>query len=790
MKNSVEAIILAGGKGTRLAPLTEDTPKPMLKIMGKTVLENVFDRLDSCGIKKANVTTMYLPWQIESLGSKHGNLLVNYIREQASLGTAGAVKNAYDGESDTVIVLSGDGVYDFDLKAAIDFHFEKNADVTIVTYLTENPLEYGVVLYDSQGKVSRFAEKPPWAQVISGTVNTGIYIINRDIIDKIPPNTEYDFAKQLFPLLLAGKSSIYAYESGGIWHDIGNLDSYFAANCSALDGKLPDIKNTGFTEKELADKNVEVEMPVYVSRKAVIGENVKLGAYTVISDDAVISDGCDIACSVIGDGAVLGMGCGIYGTLIGRNTKLGENCVTSEGCAIGANCEADDSVIFPKYAFIHSGSHISGTDHISGRSGGKDRTLFEENGIKYDINKINPEYVLKLGYATALAVSSKKTPGSTRIGVMCDNNRHSKYIGDLILNGICSAGVRSMSFSGGYEAMARFAALEFVTDAVIYVCRTNDGDVNIKIFDGFGLPVCVAFERELTGIFYSFTEYNAPDRFYSTDSFTDIDNLYYSELLKYCRELLGENTLDGFSCSFAKEHDIRSDTPAYTAICALSELGGNVERKKTDTVCCFDIDATGLDASCVYGGKKIDMDHIRALLLKGIQKLTPSQDKEPLLFHSSAPSALKKVAEKCGFAVKEYAESSPRNTKLFTKKQMQAQLVLSDAVFATLALAIVLHSQKTDIASLAKQLPDFEVYTKSFEGNPNRASVMQRLTKLSVKEKDNTLPSSDREGIRLVLSNGSITVIPGKISGFKIISEAKSTEAAKELCDKAEDFLK
>ena len=175
--SSVEAIVLAGGKGTRLAPLTEDTPKPMLKILGKTVLESVFDRIRACGVKKARVTTMYLPWQVESLGSQFGSLSVEYVREQRPLGTAGAVKNAFSGESDTVLVLSGDGAFDFDLKKALDFHFEKNADVTIVTYKTENPLDYGVVLYDKDGRIERFDEKPPWSKVISGTVNTGIYII-------------------------------------------------------------------------------------------------------------------------------------------------------------------------------------------------------------------------------------------------------------------------------------------------------------------------------------------------------------------------------------------------------------------------------------------------------------------------------------------------------------------------------------------------------------------------------------------------------------------------------------
>lgn len=787
MEKTVEAIILAGGKGTRLAPLTEDTPKPLLKVMGKTVLETVFDKLKECGIRKTHVTTMYLPWQIESLGARHGELSVNYVREQTPLGTAGAVKNAYDGNSDTVIVLSGDGIFDFDLKSAINYHFEKNADVTIVTYNTENPLEYGVVLYGSDGKITRFAEKPPWAQVVSGTVNTGIYILNRKIIDRIPANTEYDFAKHLFPLLLAQNYMLYAYEAKGVWHDIGNLDAYFTANCSAIDGEIAGLKNQGLSQKELEDKQIEAEMPVYVSKSAVMGRNVKLGAYTFIGDNAVISDGCDIACSIISDGAVLGMGCGIYGTLIGRNAKLGENCVTSEGCAIGANTVADDSVILPKYSLIHSGTRITCSDYMCSRSGKKDRALFGEDGICCNSDKASPEFIMHIGYSAALTVCAKKSPGSTRIGVMSDGNAYSNRICSIILNGIQSAGVRSIDYSCGFESMARFAALEFIADIIIYVSRDSRGNITAKLFDEYGLDVSGAFEREFSNNFYTHSEYTSPDRFYEPDHFNDMWTLYYSRVVSECKALLSDNPLEGFVCSFKDNGDIKAYSPAYTALYAINELGGRIRRNPKDAPFVFEIDDRGMDVKCKYSAGKLDRHHMRAVILNN----AVSSEKSPVYLSSSMPDVFKSIAKTKGINYREYTLTSERDKTTFNKKNMHRSLWLNDGIFTILYFAIAVKKLGIDAKNITKNLPDFEIYSRTFEGNPNRAGVMQRLSKLSAQISTNPKnDSTEREGIRLFLSNGSVTIIPGKISGFKIISEAQSMEAAQELCDKAEEYLK
>lgn len=785
MKKRVEAIVLAGGKGTRLAPLTEDTPKPLLKVMGKSVIENVLDRIADAGVERAIVTTMYLPWQIESLGNTRKGMKISYVREKDPLGTAGAVCGAYDGNADTLIILSGDGLFDYDLKKVLDFHFEKNADVTIVTCRTDNPLDFGVVLYNDDGKITRFEEKPPWAKVISGKINTGIYVINRDVIGKIPPNTQYDFAKQLFPLLLAQHKQLFAYEAEGTWHDIGNLDGYFEANKTALDGKLKKYPNEGFTAKELKEHGVETESPFYVSRNAIIGSNVKIGAYTVIGDGAVISDNCDISSTIICDGVSLGIGCGIYGSIIGKNTRLGENCITSEGCVIGANAVCDDSIILPKYSFIHSREHVSSGEYRERPSGKREKNVFADEGICCDFSEKSPEYILRIGFAAATTIKERKNGGSVRIGIMTDGNSVSERTGGLILEGARSAGVRVVDLGNGYEAMARFASCELITDNVIYVSRNKSGHIYAKLFNSVGMPVSDSFEKELTSVMFSHSEYTPPEHFYEVDRMSDIAMLYYSSLIKEARKLLPDGNMKSFVCSFGNIGNIRTNTPSYTAICAITELGASITKKPENTDFCFEINETGTESSCISRKLSFDSFHMNAALLSSMK---PVNSEDTLYFSCTMPDAYREIAQKNGFRTDNYSKCTDSDICNLNTDAVKKLYFLEDAVFRTVFFAILLYKNKTNLTALADTLPAFEVYVKNYEGASDRASVMQRLAKLTGTNTDHRRESG--EGIRILLSNGAVTVIPNKISGFRIISEAASMEAAKELCESAGEYLK
>lgn len=779
MEQNVEAIILAGGKGTRLAPLTEDTPKPMLKIMGKTVIESVFDSLCACGIRRASVTTMYLPWQIEAFGSRYGTLEISYSREKTPLGTAGAVRNACQSDYRTAIVLSGDGIFDFDLKKAINFHFEKNADATIITHKTENPPEYGVVLSESDGKIIRFEEKPAWPRVISGTVSTGIYILSRDIIERIPKNTEYDFSKQLFPLLLAEKKAIYAYEAEGVWHDIGSLDGYFSAVCSALDGKISHLKNDGFSQKELEEMQVEAEMPVYVSRKAVIGRNVKLGAYTTIGAGAVIADNCDIAGSVISDGAVLGMGCGIYGTIIGKNAKLGENCITGEGCAIGSEAEAEDSSILPKYSLIHSSEKISKNEFRPRSYGKSEKPLFGDDGIDLESFTSSPEFALRIGFSVSAAFGAKKGSAAI-IGFMSADSRKAERTAKIMLEGAAAGGAKTVDFGCGFEAEARFASLEFITDAVIFVYAGENGRISAKIFGRSGNEISEKTEREISAVFFGAQNYTAPERFYEPDRAGGLWTMYFSALVKDCRKILGRKNLDGLICSFPGG-EIKPYSPIYTAMCAVGELGGSITKNPEKSDACFEISPDGLSSKCVCREASIDEFHMNAAIIGNMKK----ENIKSVYLSGSSPSVYRRISQNCGIAAAEYGTASDFGEQP-DFGDIRQTLFLTDGVYRTMYFASLMSLSGNTPYEIYKKLPDFQIYSTTFDGNEKRAETMRSLAELS----SENFSSVPYDGVRLAMHGGLVTVIPRKVSGFRIIAEAASAEAAKELCAEAEKYLK
>src|SRR5207244_55464 len=252
-RQTVKAVVMAGGEGTRLRPLTSNQPKPMVPIVGKPCMEHILELLRAHGMTDVIVTVAFLPQAIrgyfgdgESLGMD-----VGYSVEESPLGTAGSVRLAAKQLDETFLVISGDALCDVDLGALIAFHQERGAAVTIGLKSVENPLEFGIVVTDEEGRIERFLEKPSWSQVFSDTINTGIYVLEPEVLRHVPTDRPYDFSKELFPLLLEMGRPIYGSVCDGYWQDIGNLDQYRQANFDALEERVhlnvPGIRLRGNT---------------------------------------------------------------------------------------------------------------------------------------------------------------------------------------------------------------------------------------------------------------------------------------------------------------------------------------------------------------------------------------------------------------------------------------------------------------------------------------------------------------------------------------------------------------
>ena len=236
----MKAMLLGAGEGTRLRPITATRPKPMISIANRPIMEHILLLLKAHGVRDVYSNLYYLADQIESYfgdGSAQG-LSVKFKVEEKLPGTAGGVKNLEQHFDETFIVISGDLLTDFNLTQALEFHRKQGAIATILLTKIDNPLEYGVVITDKSGRIQRFLEKPGWSEVFSDTINTGIYILEPEVLKFIPPGQDFDFSRDLFPLLLREEQPLFGHVADGYWCDVGNIETYIRAQVDALSGKV------------------------------------------------------------------------------------------------------------------------------------------------------------------------------------------------------------------------------------------------------------------------------------------------------------------------------------------------------------------------------------------------------------------------------------------------------------------------------------------------------------------------------------------------------------------------
>ena len=324
----MKAFILAAGVGTRLRPLTFECPKPMIPLLNKPVMEHTINNLKKHNIDSVVMNLHTLPEQITDYfgdGKKFG-ININYSMEETLLGTAGGLKKCKKFFDSTFVVMSGDGLSNIDLTAAIAFHKKKKALATMIVKQVETRFSYGITLTDKSGKIVKFIEKPTWSSVFSNTVNTGIYIFEPEVFKYIPDNF-YDFGKDLWPRLLKLKKPIYAYLMSGYWTDIGNIEEFKQGVKDALFNKIS-VKISGKKLKNtevIADSGCKIDKTVKFIGKSVIGKNCKIGKNvvidngTVIGNNVQIKDDAIIKDSIIWDNTIIGKYAKLCSSIIGIN---------------------------------------------------------------------------------------------------------------------------------------------------------------------------------------------------------------------------------------------------------------------------------------------------------------------------------------------------------------------------------------------------------------------------------------------------------------------------------------
>jgi mannose-1-phosphate guanylyltransferase/phosphomannomutase len=312
----MKAVVMAGGFGTRLRPLTAEYPKPMIPVVNKPVLAHILNLLKHHHFSEVVITVQYLADQIQNYfgDGRHLGMAIRYVVEDKPLGTAGSVKNAQQYLADEpFLVMSGDLITDFDLSSMLRFHRERRALATLALTYEADPSEYGTVATDRQERIREYVEKPDPEEVISRTVNTGIYMLEPEVLDDIAPNVAYDFSEDIFPQMLSQDTPPLGYTADGYWCDMGTLEDYMQVTADVLAGKVRHIDLGQHLGNDLwAGRDVEIAPdatlsgPIYLGHRVKVNPGASIYGPTVIADQTVIGKGAHVERAIIGRACFLG----------------------------------------------------------------------------------------------------------------------------------------------------------------------------------------------------------------------------------------------------------------------------------------------------------------------------------------------------------------------------------------------------------------------------------------------------------------------------------------------------
>ena len=491
----MKAVVMAGGFGTRIQPLTNSRPKPMLPIMNKPMMEHTMMTLKDLGITEFIVLLYFKPETIKDHfgdGSDFG-IKITYVVPDDDYGTAGAVKLAqeYIGD-DNFIIISGDLVTDFDFQKIFDYHAEKKSKLTITLTSVDNPLEFGVVIADEEGKIEKFLEKPSWGEVFSDTINTGIYIIEPEILEYIPKNENYDFGKDLFPKLMREGIDLMAGYSEGYWRDVGNPESYRDVYDDILTGKVKfniDGETTPFPDGVLYsdetysfDESIEIVGTVVLGKNVILKKGVKLNN-VVIGDNVTVGKESKIRNSVIWNDVDIHAkakldGCVICNdNVIGKNVTANAGMIMAEGCEIGQLTKIEQDVTIWPDKKIEDASIVSHSLIL----GNKYKNSIFVNGMV--VGKSNVELSCEMATKLAEAFGAQLPVGSTVL-VSRDYHKSSRMLKRAFLGGLLSAGINVIDYSDIPSAVLRcnLSAYDTYTAGVYFRQKSDDPTSTVITF--------------------------------------------------------------------------------------------------------------------------------------------------------------------------------------------------------------------------------------------------------------------------------------------------------------------
>ncbi len=534
----MKAVIMAGGFGTRLHPLSINVPKPMVSLCNRPIMLHIVDLLKKHGITDLIMLLYHQPEAIKKFfgdGSEYG-VSVTYVTPLEDLGTAGAVKAAARHLDERFMIISGDLLTDFDLSAAIAFHNEKQARATLALTPVADPLQFGVVITNPAGEITKFLEKPGWGEVFSDTINTGIYILEPEVLKLIPEGVNRDWSKDVFPQLLGRKDRLYGYTAKGYWQDIGNTDAYLETSRDILAGKVKiNFDERASTKKKGlylgAEATTELDGLPMLDGTLVLGDNTRLVGVPklkncIIGRNCVIEEGAELENAVLWDNVYVKAKAKISNAVVGNNVRVGLGASINAGAVIGDDSKIGaEATINPEVKvwpskIIEAGAIVT-SNLIWGETWRK--SLFEGALVKGLTNiELTPEFAAKLGaaYGSTLPKDSYVLTGRDAI-------RSSRMLKRAFVGGLLSAGVNVRDVKRLPLPVLRYKLTTFgEVGGVHFRQSARDASVTeIVFFDEQGLELSSAAAKGIERIFYK--ENFRRVHFSEPGSLSELPNIYH-----------------------------------------------------------------------------------------------------------------------------------------------------------------------------------------------------------------------------------------------------------------------
>jgi mannose-1-phosphate guanylyltransferase/phosphomannomutase len=508
----VKALVMAGGEGTRLRPMTANQPKPLLPVVNRPIMEHVLLLLKRHGFTETVVTVQFFAPLVRNYfgDGEDVGMRLQYATEEMPLGTAGSVKNAEDElRSGPFLVISGDALTDIDLSAMVAFHKKQGALVTVGLARAPNPLEFGIVITDDDGRVQRFLEKPTWGQVFSDTVNTGIYVMEPEVLAKVPAGEPVDWSADVFPRLVEAGAPLYGWVADGYWQDVGSYDSYLRAQADVLSGQV-ETEMAGFEvspgvwvcEGAEVDPEAVLKGPLAIGDFSKVEAGAELREFTVIGSNVVVKEGAFLHRAVVHNNVYIGPGVNMRGCVICKKTDVMASARIEEGAVVGDECliepEAYLSAGVKVYPFktIEAGAVVNTS--VIWESRGQ-RTLVGPRGVSGLVNvEITPELCVRLASAYASTLRKGTTVTTSR-----DVSRAARALKRAIHGALNASAINVVDLEALPLPVARFHTAR--TDASGGIAlRTTPGDpqsIDIIFLDERGADLSPAASRRLERVF-------------------------------------------------------------------------------------------------------------------------------------------------------------------------------------------------------------------------------------------------------------------------------------------------